>query len=103
MRIDARAFDQLWATVSEIGLIVTLRQGSRLIAGDVICIVDGRAYFVTGGYDMAASRYSPGAIVHAYSIEVCRRRGLLDFNMLWGEGPTRNTRALARASSGQWW
>ena len=84
--IDGPAFERLWAVVSEVGHIVTLKQGSRLIAGDVICILDGRAYHMESGYDMTAGRYSPGAIVHSYSIDDCRRRGLFDFNMLWGDG-----------------
>ncbi len=84
--IDADEMDRLCAVVAEIGHVVALWSGDRVIAGDVICTVGRRAYYLVGGYDMELSRYSPGVMVHNYAIEDCRRRGMLDFNMLWGDG-----------------
>ena len=84
--IDARELDRLWAAVSQIGHVVTIRHGSRLIAGDIICTVGSRAYYVVTGYDMNVSQYSPGVIAHHHSIEDSRQRGVFDFNMLWGDG-----------------
>ncbi len=84
--IDTEELDRLWAVVSEIGHVVAIRKGAQVIAGDVMCLVGRRAYYVVTGYDMSLSRYSPGLIAHSFSIEDCRKRGMLDFNMLWGDG-----------------
>ena len=84
--IDARELDRQWAIVSEIGRVVTVRDGARLVAGGVICVVGSRAFYVMTGYDMAASRYSPGVIAHNFAIEHCRQQGLFDFNIMWGDG-----------------
>ena len=84
--IDADELDRLWAVVSEIGHVVTVRHGSRLIAGDIICTVGRRAYYVVTGYDMNESQYSPGVIAHDFSIEDSRRQGVFDFSMMWGDG-----------------
>ena len=84
--IDADELDRLWAVVSEVGHVVTIRQGSRLIAGDIICTVGRRAYYIVTGYDMNESQYSPGVIAHDFSIEGSRREGVYDFSMMWGDG-----------------
>ena len=63
-----------------------LPRATTLIAGDLICIADNRAYFLTGGYEPDFQRFSPGMITLSHAIEACRRRGILDFNLLWGDG-----------------
>lgn len=84
-RIDEAEFERLWSVVAETGHIIVMRDGERVIAGDAICVVGRHAYYMVSGYDMELSRYSPGVIVHYASIEDCRERGVVDFNMLWGD------------------
>ena len=84
--IDAVELDRQWAIVSKIGRVVTVTDGARLIAGGVICVVGSRAFYVMTGYDMEASRYSPGVIAHNFAVEDCRQRGMFDFNIMWGDG-----------------
>ena len=67
--------------------MVALYAGDRVIAGDVFCVVGGRAYAIVSGYDMTLGRYSPGVIVHEFLLDHCRRLGLLDINLLWGDSP----------------
>ncbi|MFL5128108.1 MAG: GNAT family N-acetyltransferase [Microvirga sp.] len=71
---------------AELGHGAALTEGDDLIAGDLICIADNRAYFLTGGYEPDFQRFSPGMITLSHAIEACRRRGILDFNLLWGDG-----------------
>src|SRR5829696_3581290 len=85
-RIDEVEFGRLRAISAELGHGAALTEGDALIAGDLICIADNRAYFLTGGYEPDFQRFSPGMITLSHAIEACRRRGILDFNLLWGDG-----------------
>jgi hypothetical protein len=84
--IDEAEFGRLRAISAELGHGAALTEGDTLIAGDLICIADNRAYFLTGGYEPDFQRFSPGMITLSHAIEACRRRGILDFNLLWGDG-----------------
>ncbi|HKG83826.1 MAG TPA: GNAT family N-acetyltransferase [Beijerinckiaceae bacterium] len=84
--IDEVEFGRLRAISAELGHGAALTEGDALIAGDLICIADNRAYFLTGGYEPDFQRFSPGMITLSHAIEACRRRGILDFNLLWGDG-----------------
>ena len=84
--IDEVEFGRLHAISAELGHGAALTEGDALIAGDLICIADNRAYFLTGGYEPDFQRFSPGMITLSHAIEACRRRGILDFNLLWGDG-----------------
>lgn len=84
--IDERELYRLHATAGEIGWASVLEDENGVIAGDLVFIAGRRAYFVTGGYDHSAHRYSPGMITLIHAIEACRERGIVDFNLLWGDG-----------------
>lgn len=85
--IDDAELDRLWSAVSEIGHLVILYADDRVIAGDLFCVVGRRAYAIVSGYDMTLGRYSPGVIAHDFLLDHCRRAGLFDLNLLWGDSP----------------
>jgi hypothetical protein len=84
--IDEAEFARLEALSAELGWGSVLEDKDGIVAGDLIFVAGRRAYFMTGGYDDAAQRYSPGMITLAHAIEECRKQGILDFNLLWGDG-----------------
>jgi hypothetical protein len=57
--IDEAEFGRLRAISAELGHGAALTEGDTLIAGDLICIADNRAYFLTGGYEPDFQRFSP--------------------------------------------
>lgn len=85
--IDAAEFERLAIVAEAIGHGSVIRDGERVISGDLICIAGHRAYFLNGGYDPAYGRYSPGMGTLLHAIETCRARGLIDFNLMWGDLP----------------
>lgn len=84
--IDEAELRRLQALSAEIGYGAGLCDDEGLVAGDLVAIAGQRAYFMAGGYDPAAQRYSPGMITLVHAVEECRRRGIVDFNLLWGDG-----------------
>jgi hypothetical protein len=84
--IDEAEFARLAALSADLGWGSELRDKDGIVAGDLVFVAGRRAYFMTGGYDAAAQRYSPGMITLIHAIEECRRQGILDFNLLWGDG-----------------
>ena len=84
--IDEQELGRLGAVASEIGHAVTINDGSRVIAGLIVCVTGGRAYGMVVGYDMKLSRYGLGIMAYDLAIENCRQRGMRDLNMLWGDG-----------------
>lgn len=66
------------------GYLAGLFVGERLIAGDIVNIVNDRAFFNVVGYDPEFGKYSPGSQVHYYALEECKRRGCKEANFLWG-------------------
>ncbi|HEX8167201.1 MAG TPA: GNAT family N-acetyltransferase [Beijerinckiaceae bacterium] len=84
--IDEAEFARLSALSAELGWGSVLEDKDGIVAGDLVFVTGRRAYFMTGGYDAAAQRYSPGMITLIHAIEECRRQGILDFNLMWGDG-----------------
>ena len=84
--IDEAEFARLAALSADRGWGSALEDKDGIVAGDLVFVAGRRAYFMTGGYDAAAQRYSPGMITLIHAIEECRRQGILDFNLLWGDG-----------------
>jgi hypothetical protein len=84
--IDEAEFARLVALSADLGWGSALQDKDGIVAGDLVFVAGRRAYFMTGGYDAAAQRYSPGMITLIHAIEECRRQGILDFNLLWGDG-----------------
>jgi len=70
--------------VGEIGYTGLLYADGKLIAGDVLTIIDEKAWFNIGGYDMDYRDYSPGMQLHSKIIESCLELGVREVNFLWG-------------------
>jgi len=76
-----RVFKQV---AGEIGYTAFLYADGKLIAGDVLTIIDDKAWFNIGGYDMAYRDYSPGMQLHSMIIDSCLELGVRGVNFLWG-------------------
>jgi len=69
---------------TEIGYTAFLYADGKLIAGDVLTIIDDKAWFNIGGYDMDYRDYSPGMQLHSMIIDSCLEFGVREVNFLWG-------------------
>lgn len=69
---------------TEIGYTAFLYADGKLIAGDVLSVIDDKAWFNIGGYDMEYRDYSPGMQLHSMIIDSCLELGVREVNFLWG-------------------
>ncbi len=76
-----RVFKQV---ANEIGYTAFLYADGKLIAGDVLSVIDDKAWFNIGGYDMEYRDYSPGMQLHSMIIDSCLELGVREVNFLWG-------------------
>lgn len=80
----ANSLQSLKAVCAQSGYIAGLYADGKLLAADIISIVNGHAYFHIIGYDMAYSRFSPGLQIHLAAIEECCKMGCKQASFLWG-------------------
>ena len=85
--IDDSETVRLTAVASEVGHASILTMGDTILAADLICLSGNQAYFLTHGYDPGYPTSSLGKITLLNSIEACRARGIVDFNLMWGDMP----------------
>jgi len=85
--IDEPEVARLTAVAAEIGHGTRVRAGQGILAADLVCIVGDQAYLLTHGYDPGYPRSSLGMICLTHSIRACAERGLVAFNMMWGDLP----------------
>lgn len=88
-----RVFEEV---AKSIGYTSCLYVGDKLIAGTLIFIVNGRAFFTVVGYDLDYAKFGPGIQVYVEAVRELEKLGCREANFLWGDSKLKSDLGAVR-------